>query len=67
MPKRKNIICALRKLGVYPNGEIYRNSDDEIIITYTYEKGWPTKYICCTQADARLIAKRINQFLDAGG
>jgi len=67
MPKRKNIMCALRKSGEYPNGEVCRNSDDDIIITYTGGAGWPTINICCTQADARLIAKRINQFIDEGG
>ena len=67
MKKRKNIMCALRKSGDYPNGEVYRNSEDDIVITYTEGAGWPIKYICCSQADARLIARRINQFIDAGG
>ncbi len=67
IPKRKNMICGLRKLGKLPNGHIGRlPTTDEVYINYRGKRG-NIKVITCSQADARLIAKRINQFLDGGG
>ena len=66
MPKRKNFICGLRKSGVYPNGYVGRTEDDQIYIVYQ-QLEQSQEVILCSQADARLIAKRINQFLDNGG
>jgi hypothetical protein len=68
MPKRKNFICMLRKPNKYPNGYIARRDDDRITIFYNREESvCGGQFIVCTQADARLIAKRINRFLDNGG
>ena len=66
-PKRKNFVCGLRNLDKWPNGYIGRTDDDEIYIAYQFCENAPWNQIVCTQADARLIAKRINQFIDGGG
>ena len=58
---------SLKKVGKYPNGFICRRDDNRIGISYQLEKDRACQYIACEQSDARLIAKRINQFLDAGG
>ena len=65
--KRKKFICGLRKLEKFPNGSIGRTPDDEIYIAYQFCKDTPWKQIICSQADARLIAKRINQLINNGG
>ena len=67
MPKRKSFICSLRKLCKWPNGYIARRDDDRISIVYEIGENRGKQFIICTQADARLIAKRINQFLNNGG
>ena len=67
MPKRKNFICGLRKLDKWPNGSVGRTPDDEIYIAYQFCEESPWSQIICSQADARLIAKRITQFIDNGG
>ena len=65
--KRKNFLCGLRKLGKYPNGNIGRLPSDYVYISYGKDRKSISQSIICTQADARLIAKRINQFIDGGG
>jgi hypothetical protein len=66
-PKRKNIACMLRKFNTFPNGAVWRDDDDLIHISYRASDGGFIQGIVCSQADARLIARRINQFIDAGG
>ena len=70
MKKRKKMVARLRRDGS-PNGYIKRVSNTEleeydnlIMIVYERSEYIPDQVIFCTQADARLIAKRINQFLD---
>ena len=53
-----------RDVGSYPNGYIQTADDDEIRVTYFMHEGYP-QTIFMTRRDARLIAKRINQCLDA--
>ena len=65
--KRKNLICNLRKVGQWPNGSIVWDSNDNVEIAYKRYEGGPWDIITCSQSDARLIAKRINQFIDNGG
>ncbi len=67
MPKRKNFICGLRRLDKWPNGSIGRTPDDDIYIAYQRWEGSPWHQIVCSQADARLIAKRITQLVENGG
>jgi len=67
MPKRKNFISAFRRIGKWPNGYISRNLDDKVTIVYGIDRDRIDQIIVCNGSDARLIAKRINQFLDAGG
>ena len=69
MPKRKNFICCLRKPGKLPNGHVCRRDDDKITIVYEYllSGGKYRQFMVLPQKDARLIAKRINEFLDGGG
>lgn len=67
MKKRKNILCRLRKSG-HPNGYVVRSKeDDNIIIYYQPREREYYKTLRLPQKDARLLAKRINQFLDSGG
>lgn len=68
--KRKNIICAMRKgrLNKVLNGYVARERETDLIqIAWTpYEQY--TQYLTgLSTGDARLLAKRINQFLDGGG
>ncbi len=70
MPKRKSMICELRRDGKYPNGHITRFiHTDEIALVHkkTRQQEKDPEVIMCSQATARLFAKRINQFIDEGG
>jgi hypothetical protein len=68
MQKRKNFICMLRKYGLWPNGAIERDPEtDEVVISFYKGKNCGISFISCKQNDARLIARRINEFLDGGG
>lgn len=70
--KRANIICVLRK-PLDPirdgNGVVLRNLlDDSVLIGWSRRGSETVDYLTgLTRRDARLLAKRINQFLDAGG
>lgn len=69
--KRKNIICCLRNpndLREKGNGSVGRDDVDEIYINFIPRYSGEVEFITgLTSRDARLLAKRINQFLDAGG
>lgn len=69
MPKRKNIICQINANGwdVKGNGSVSRESrHDTIQVMATTVSG--SHYITgLTTKQARMLAKRINQFIDAGG
>jgi hypothetical protein len=74
MPKRANIVCVLRKplgniQGGAPNAVVFRNPlDDRIgVVWYPTKDGGAEHLTRLTSADARLLAKRLNQFLDAKG
>lgn len=74
MPKRANICCVMRK-PLYPvgkgNGCIQRIArTDEVVIKWVprEDQNPAVEYLTgLTTRDARLLALRINQFLDAGG
>jgi len=70
MPKRKNIMCMMRDFGMKPNnGGVARcEQTDKIHIFWREPDASITDHISgLSTRDARLLAKRINQFLDAGG
>lgn len=70
MAKRKNIICCMRDVNggnVPRNGVVARDVDDRIHISWTPVDQHTQHLTDLTSRDARLLAKRINQFLDAGG
>jgi hypothetical protein len=48
----------------YPNAYVVTEPDDEIRVTYFEHKGNPATFFL-SRKDARLLAKRINQCLDA--
>jgi len=48
----------------YPNGYVLTSEDDEIRVTY-FEHEQDAQTIWLSRKDARLLAKRINQCLDA--
>jgi hypothetical protein len=61
--RRKNIMCALR-LDKYPNAYISNADRNSVNVSYWYEKNNGAGFVL-SRRDARLLAKRINQFLDA--
>jgi hypothetical protein len=68
--KRKKMIAAMRVPGKYPNGHVVRSKDDDKICIHWQpdETGWRDQTLTrLSTRDARLLAKRINQFIDAGG
>lgn len=65
--KRKNMIAGLRKVGMPRNGYISRDNEGKIYISWESTKGYTQVLTDLTTKDARLIAKRINSFIDAGG
>ena len=72
MPKRRNIICVMRR-PLFPikdgNGVVLRNHMDDTVYIGWSQRGEETvTYLTgLTSSDARLLARRINQFLDGGG
>lgn len=67
-PKRKNIVCSLRSLLQRErNGIVARGADDRVHIAWKEPSGYWQYLTGMTSRDARLLAKRINEFLDAGG
>jgi hypothetical protein len=68
MASRKNISCVLRKDRVCNNGYILRDQEsDKIIIQYVDTRGEIYQISNMDTCSARTLAKRINQFIDAGG
>ena len=68
MAKRKNMTCALRRDAVCNNGYIARDpGNDKIIIQYVDNRGEIHQIANMDTCSARTLAKRINQFIDAGG
>lgn len=70
MAKRKNMICCMRSLentSSPRNGVVGRDSNDRIYIGWTPVDGCTQYLDDLTSRDARLMAKRINQFLDNSG
>ena len=68
MAKRKNICCSIRKGSEKNNGYVFRDPEsDKIVIHYTDFRNM--SYMICNldTCSARTLAKRINQFIDAGG
>lgn len=67
---RKNMISVMRPLDLPSdpkNGHVLRDPDDNINVMWTPCKG-VTQYLTgMTTRDARLLARRINQLIDAGG
>ena len=63
------MISCMRKLdtGAKNNGYVARDEDDLVYIGWTPHEGVQQVLTDMTSRDARLLAKRINQFLDAGG
>lgn len=58
-------IWMLRKPGQYPNGEVNTTKDGNIMIGYIYAEGAGMNWQEISRLDARLLAKRLNQCLDA--
>jgi hypothetical protein len=74
MRKRANIVCVLRKprkkiRDAAPNAAVYRNSlDDRITVCWYQNKDGMAEYLTGLRSiDARLLARRLKQFLDADG
>ena len=68
MAKRKNIFCALRKGSEKNNGYVFRDAkSDKIVIQYTDKHNIKYMIANLDTYTARLMARRINQFIDAGG
>ena len=67
MPKRKLFNKRLRWPGRFPNGHVSRDTDEDIVINYYRGPGYDRQLLILPQKCARLIAKRINQFIDEGG
>ena len=70
--KRRNIICVMRKFKGGSigdnNGEVFRDEDDKIWLRWIPKGERLAESIGgLSTHDARLLAKRINQFLDHGG
>lgn len=67
--KRKNIICMMRLTDMNGrNGGVQSGPDDDVLIWHRPEKGAIASTIYgLNRREARLLARRINQFLDAGG
>jgi hypothetical protein len=61
--RRRSGIWSTRPIGVYPTAYV-SSEDEDIRISYHPEPGdgWS---VDMTRADARLLAKRLNQCLDA--
>lgn len=74
MAKRANIACTLRRAPgkiseSAPNGVVWRDSgSDRICIAWYGGNGHAGDHIAGLKTrDARLLQKRLKQFLDAGG
>jgi len=70
MPKRKNIMFLMRNFQMGPNnGGVSRcQQTDKIHIFWRQPDAGINDHLSgLSTQDARLLAKRINQFLDAGG
>jgi hypothetical protein len=74
MTKRKNIACTMRRApgkisDSAPNGVVWRDmQSDRICIAWYQQKGHGGDHIAgLTTRDARLLQKRLKQFLDFGG
>ena len=71
MAKRKNIVCVLRRCKTYTlepnNGMVARDPQDQIYIRWVPCTGERQTLSGMSSREARLLAKRINQFLDSGG
>lgn len=68
--ERKNIMACMRALkstSSARNGTVCRDQEDRINISWCPVEGYEQYLVDLTTYDARLLAKRINQFLDAGG
>ena len=69
--KRKNIMCVMRnaeKLSDARNGYVVRDpATDTVQIAWTQKLQYTQYLTDLSTRDARLLAKRINQFLDGGG
>lgn len=59
-------VWGLRDLSKYPNGYVRTTeADDGIELVYFTAPGAYAQVITMTRADARLLAKRINECLDS--
>ena len=69
MPKRKNMIHMMRPANsAENNGGVMRNKDTDQIHIWWKASGEVTDHLQgLSTRDARLLAKRINSFLDSGG
>ena len=59
---RENVLCALRLDG-YPNAFISNADRDSVNVMYWYKENNGAGFVI-SRKDARLLAKRLNQFLD---
>lgn len=62
--KRRVFFCSLRKVGTYPNGYVEETEERKIKISvFPVDKNGFSFEL--DKRTARLLAKRINQFLDS--
>jgi hypothetical protein len=59
-----SIIWSLRGVGTYPNGYVRTTDDDGIHLVQVDTEDGPVQEMWLTRADARLLARRINECLD---
>lgn len=61
---RRKVTMMMRRWGSYPNGLVYASGRDAVMVEYWATPSYGAQTILLSRADARLLAKRINEYLD---